>query len=254
MSLLKEVNEHVNRLDHHVNRPERRCGFSDQELKASFDFLLEVKNKEQYESLLCSIGYYYEKDIVCGMDKQKAFDFHLLGSTTDKSTIGKAQSFSRLGALTISTCTNTKKDHQSCQCKTGFQYYQKAIELGSKTALLNVAKAYMNGWGVLKDEVKAFEYLARASKSGDTDAKLMLAFCYEHGIGTKKDIYQAMVIKETVDPNFHSQSFCMNHFPSFRKQMDDLVAENKKYYQYAAKQELEFHLLKDLCSIVGSFL
>lgn len=64
-----------------------------------------------------------------------------------------------LGVIYSSAESGEEKDS-----KAAAAWFEKSIENGGKPALLPAAVFYKNGWGVEKDEVKAFAYLLLAQQ------------------------------------------------------------------------------------------
>lgn len=60
-------------------------------------------------------------------------------------------------------------------------------------AYRNLGNCYLNGWGVVKDEEKAFEWFRKAFALGSKQAVSDLVKCYRNGIGTKEKIGRAHV-------------------------------------------------------------
>ncbi len=74
------------------------------------------------------------------------------------------------------------------------QDYEKAVRLltsafekGNNWGLVYLSKAYLNGWGVPKDCVRAREFLRKVTWR-DEEAWYLLGLIYARGLGTPKDI------------------------------------------------------------------
>ena len=80
-----------------------------------------------------------------------------------------------------------------------FKAYQRAVELKYDRALGNLGYCYQLGWGVEKDEKKAFElYWLCAEKTDSVYSCVKLGDCYFHGVGVEKDFYKAREYYEGV--------------------------------------------------------
>jgi tetratricopeptide (TPR) repeat protein len=77
-------------------------------------------------------------------------------------------------------------------------YYQRAADLGSRFALVELSHKYStNGnwdWRARKDDVKAARLLAKAADRGDPSAIAALGQMYEGGLGVKKDLSKAIFL------------------------------------------------------------
>ncbi|MFQ5644129.1 MAG: tetratricopeptide repeat protein [Thiogranum sp.] len=86
----------------------------------------------------------------------------------------------------------------------GLSWIERAIALGYTDAAFQLARFYLDGTGVKRDERKAFDLFTRATKSShplDTlvqtaesshrDARVYLGWMYENGRATDKDLKQA---------------------------------------------------------------
>lgn len=66
-----------------------------------------------------------------------------------------------------------------------------AAESGDAMAQFNLAKIYLYGWGVKKNEAEAAKWFRKAAEQGDLKAGKMLAYQYERGIGVEKNPAEA---------------------------------------------------------------
>ena len=76
--------------------------------------------------------------------------------------------------------------------KKAFQWFLKAAKRGHKDASFYVAKCHENGQCVKKDSKKAFEWFLKAAEREHKDAIFSVAECYENGKGVKKDSKKAV--------------------------------------------------------------
>lgn len=52
---------------------------------------------------------------------------------------------------------------------------------------------YLNGYGVAKDEKRAFAEFSKAAAQGDITGQYWLAYCYENGTGTAKNMIKRFI-------------------------------------------------------------
>lgn len=74
---------------------------------------------------------------------------------------------------------------------TALKELTPVAERGDVTAQFNLAKIYLYGWGVKKNEVEAAKWFRKAAEQGDSKARKMLAHMYEQGIGVQKNPAEA---------------------------------------------------------------
>lgn len=68
-----------------------------------------------------------------------------------------------------------------------FAMIEKSARAGNAYAALLLGDCYGKGWGVEKDDAKAFEWYTRAAEGGDVMGMIALANCYLFGSGTEED-------------------------------------------------------------------
>lgn len=73
-----------------------------------------------------------------------------------------------------------------------FEWYHKAAEEGSSDAMLTLGEMYFYGRGVAKDAEEAVKWYHRAAKRSNAKAYYRLADCYMHGDGVYEDMVEAM--------------------------------------------------------------
>jgi hypothetical protein len=73
-----------------------------------------------------------------------------------------------------------------------FALFKTAAGQGNLKAMHNLAIAYAQGEGTVKDEGKAAEWFARAAERGYVDSAFDLAVLYERGLGVGQDLRQAL--------------------------------------------------------------
>ena len=151
--------------------------------KKSLEYILEYDKKSNKVSY-SRIGkiYYYFKQY------EEALDYLLEASKVDNSVffyLGYIYSNERLSFYNY---------------RLAAEYYQKAIDINSdKYAYNNLACMYHKGYGVTKDEKKAFEYMTKASELGNNTSKSNLALYYREGIGCEVDIKKAFELLDQVE-------------------------------------------------------
>jgi TPR repeat protein len=79
-------------------------------------------------------------------------------------------------------------------------------EEGDVTAQFALAKIYLYGWGVKKNEVEAAKWFRKAAEQGDPKARKMLAHIYEQGIGVQKNPAEAKKWRSMVTKNYSSSA------------------------------------------------
>jgi TPR repeat protein len=73
-----------------------------------------------------------------------------------------------------------------------FKLFSAAAEKGNIKAMHNLAIAYAEGLGTLKDEAKAAHWFQRAAERGYVDSAFDLAVLYERGQGVKQSLTDAL--------------------------------------------------------------
>jgi len=75
------------------------------------------------------------------------------------------------------------------------KWFEKAMKNGNTNAMTNLCVIYANGYGVAKDDKKAFSLAKKAVENGgDANAKQWLAWFYQNGVATAKDIAKAKIL------------------------------------------------------------
>ena len=69
--------------------------------------------------------------------------------------------------------------------------YQQAADKGQPKAQNNLARCYMNGTGVARDDVKGVEWYRKAAIQGEAMSQLNLGLMYAQGRGVPRDLIQA---------------------------------------------------------------
>jgi uncharacterized protein len=75
--------------------------------------------------------------------------------------------------------------------KAAAENFQKGVDLGDRSAMVNLANLYKDGKGVEKDPKKAFDFYSRGARLGAVAAYVNLGNLYEEGRGVDKDLLQA---------------------------------------------------------------
>lgn len=118
-----------------------------------------------------------------------------------------------------------KKDYTKA-----FEYYE-LLHTFEKTAdsAFSLASMYMNGYGIVKDEYKAFSLIEESAQLGSDKAMFVLSGLYRFGIGTYKDNDEAC--------KWEDNAIMMNN-------PDALYARGQRYMQLGGKDEEAFNLVK----------
>jgi TPR repeat protein len=115
--------------------------------------------------------------------------------------------------------------------------YQKASDLGNRTALNNLAYSYDHGEGVEQDYEKAVELYQKAVDLGDAVAMSNLAHCYEHGHGVEQDYSVATVwLKQAADINHPGAQTKLGYLYSMGLGVPQNFEEAAKWFRMAAAQ------------------
>ena len=121
----------------------------------------------------------------------------------------------------------------------------KSDDVRFKTML---GKFYLDGYGVEKDDDKAFQIFSEAASEGYAVADYMLGLCYENGNGVKKNVKQAVELYEKAAKLGLSEAL-KKLGESYA--IGDIVKKNPKlsvaFYEQSSKQddgEAEFALAK----------
>lgn len=133
-----------------------------------------IKKGNTYGECLKAIFYYYG----LGVEKDLEKALSILLPIADKNAYA---------LYLISLCYYNLADY-----KKAYIYAQKHHEIepcGISSRLL--CMLYIEGHGVIKDEVKAFNYIKAAAYHGDMWSENSLAYFYDKGIGTTKDEAEA---------------------------------------------------------------
>ncbi len=86
--------------------------------------------------------------------------------------------------------TMVERDYASAK-----KWFEKAMENGNTNAMTNLCVIYVNGYGVAKDNKKAFELAKKAVEmGGDANSKQWLAWFYQNGVATTKDVAKAKIL------------------------------------------------------------
>ena len=81
--------------------------------------------------------------------------------------------------------------------------YASAAVTGDLEQMADVAKKFLKGGEVPKEEKIAVDILDAAAKSGSADAQFYLAKCYQSGISVNADIGKAISLYKTASENGH---------------------------------------------------
>lgn len=120
-------------------------------------------------------------------------------------------------------------------------------------AYRNLGNCYLNGWGVVKDEEKAFEWFRKAFALGSKQAVSDLVKCYRNGIGTKESFFQSIILKKQYKDHYQFESKGDLFSSDYEEEVWELLQEKKKALHFILKKELETFLLKELSCIVCSY-
>lgn len=87
-------------------------------------------------------------------------------------------------------------------------YYQRSIDLGSKTSMVNLGCILERSDVVPQDHKRAFELYSMAAQAGIGQAYNNLANCYKRGIGTEADANKALqCYKKAIGMGCHDEAY-----------------------------------------------
>ncbi len=72
------------------------------------------------------------------------------------------------------------------------EWYRKAEVQGNAEAMMQIAKCYLNGYGVDRDVRIAIEYEKKSAELGNAEAQLWLGNAYQNGKGVGQDLDEAV--------------------------------------------------------------
>lgn len=146
---------------------------------------LDPKTNDEYiQAVFHHIGLFHFE-----LNRQKALEmYNKLLKQENKCFSDEKQGFNCKKYIlnNIGVIHYVNKDYQKA-----FEYYTKAIQLGSSTSMVNLGFLYKKGLGVSQDYSKAIEYFTKATQSG-RDGYMALALMYEEGKGVIQNYTKAI--------------------------------------------------------------
>lgn len=125
-----------------------------------------------------ALAYYNKKDYV-----------HALPLFKQAGEKGHAESLYYVGMMYFYGKGVSDPDDHSISTK----WYKRAAEKGHPLAQCCLSEAYMNGYGIPKDELEGFRWLEKAAEQGVPSAQSIVSHVYYHGEhGLPKDIFKAI--------------------------------------------------------------
>jgi len=88
---------------------------------------------------------------------------------------------------------------EKCDWRAAYKWFDLAAREGYWAALNNLGVMYLNGYGVDKNEMRAFELFSKAAQELNATTLSHLADCYDQGIGTQVDKDMAIFLRELAD-------------------------------------------------------
>ncbi|MDR0705316.1 MAG: sel1 repeat family protein, partial [Planctomycetaceae bacterium] len=82
---------------------------------------------------------------------------------------------------------DSDEDTEKEETKEAFKWFRKAAEQGHVGAQCNLARCYLNGWGVDEDYAKTFEWFRKAAEQGYAQAQFDVGYCFKEGWGVAKN-------------------------------------------------------------------
>lgn len=110
------------------------------------------------------------------------------------------------------------------------KHFEEAIKMGFYKGAVHIAEMYFNGFGVEKDEKKAFQILEKMAEDENNDGMRQLAEQYLKGFGVEKNEEKAiqLYLKAGENGDYHSYSKLARHY-QFKKDFNKAV----EYYEKA---------------------
>jgi len=108
------------------------------------------------------------------------------GSSCQNTNMNRATTALLLIVLTIGACQPTDPQEQS------IEETKELAEQGDPDAQYQLARAYWNGEGILKNDKQATHWHKKAAEQGHPEAQYSLGFAYRYGIGVHEDLKQTI--------------------------------------------------------------
>lgn len=126
---------------------------------------------------------------------------------------------------------------RSADEKKALYWLQKAMDAGHISAGVQIAKIYLNGWGVEKDAEKALKILSKYSNSVNKNANFELGKLYYHGTSIKRDYKKALkYFLVAADRGHVSSQDYVGDIYYFGNDVSIDYSEARKWYELAEKQ------------------
>jgi len=151
------------------------------DLKVAFIYHEKAANMGYLPSMF-KLGNYYDYGLGVKIDNSKALHWY-----TETAKYDYAQSLCNLGLI------HSHGIGGVCRDKTkAFEFYERAANLGSPSALFNCARYYMKGKVVSQDHKRALELFQASASKSYPKALLALGFIYYDGtLQNEVDLHRA---------------------------------------------------------------
>ncbi len=121
--------------------------------------------------------------------------------------------------------------------KAAMAEFEPLIKEEYSPAQYHMALIHLNGWGVKKDQQKAFELMAKSAAQSYPDALFSLANMYSEGDIVKKDLKTAFTLmKKAADKKLASAQFNLGVMYAQGKGTHINSVKAARWYEKAAKQ------------------
>ena len=192
------------------------CYFTDSPVKdywKAYDYFKLGKSVDS-DIALYRLGCYYENGYgVVEKDKNKAIEYYkksaMMGNVDANYRLGRKYYYGTevecnyeqaLGYLALAasrrhsdaiTMMGVVYQDGSVDNREAFLCYEKAADLGNKTAQTNLAMCHFYGIGTEKNRREAFRIFSKLAEENESVSQYHLGICYENGYEVERDIEQA---------------------------------------------------------------
>lgn len=192
----------------------------------AFDYY-QKSYKAGYCSGIVNYARCYDKGIGTLVDKKRAFDIYSEGAESNNADCVRMLGWYHQHSKFVATAT---------PAETAFEYYKKAVDLGSSQAMYNTARCYINGEGVSVDNEAGIAMYERGARLQHGDCLTALANVYIDGEIVDKDLSKALkYLNKAMELNnswsFNMYGWCLGTGTGVEKNQALAI----EYYLKAAK-------------------
>ena len=237
--------------------------FPSEEEKEAVDLLKwaisKSKNTDYYDKSIRSVA---RKNIVLALDwcanKGEANDIQIVGNAYEYGR-GYKQNLSKAFDCYKKLVDLNDERGETLIYSLANKYYEPAIDWVLQKSkdtnqVLDIAKLYLEGNGVKKNEKKAFELIKKISEA-NSEAMYTLAGLYEKGIGCSADLkLYVETLKKSAEKANGSAAYDLGNLYKNGKYVEKNESEAKKYFDAALKSSLNRDLKSKAAFYVGEIL